>query len=174
MEEEDIRESGFYDLLAARGVSRRTFMKFCGGVAAAIGLTGAMAPRVAKAIEAAALDKALLPVIWLEAGSCTGCTESFAQSANPDVGTIVLDLVSLNYSETLSAGAGWSLEEAKAETIAAGGYILVYEGAVMTGWDGNALVIAQEKGTDILLNAASNAVAVIACGSCAVDGGWCA
>ncbi len=39
------------------------------------------------------------------------------------MGTIVLDLISLNYSETLSAAAGHSVEEAKAQTIAAGNYI---------------------------------------------------
>ena len=172
METGGFRGSELYDLLAARGVSRRSFLKLCGGLAAALGLSSAMAPRIASAIEATIQNKTLLPVVWIEAGSCTGCTESFAQAGNPDVATVVLDVISLNYSETLSAGAGHSLEAAKDETIEQGGYILVYEGAVMTGWDGNALRVAGEKGTDILLEAASNAIAVIACGSCAVDGGW--
>lgn len=169
-------ESGFYDYLGSRGITRRTFMKFCGGVAAALGMSYTMAPKVARAIEDASAQASgsLAPVIWIEAGSCSGCTESLAQADSPDVATLVLDMISLNYSETLSAGAGYSLEEAKEETIEAGGYVLVYEGAVMTGWDGNALRVADEKGTDILLHAASNAAAVIACGSCAVDGGWVA
>jgi hydrogenase small subunit len=42
----------------------------------------------------------------------------------------------------------------------------------MEGWDGNALRIADEKGTDIVLKCAKNADAIICCGSCAVDGGW--
>jgi hydrogenase small subunit len=44
----------------------------------------------------------------------------------------------------------------------------------MTGWDGNALVIAGKKGTEELLVAAKGCEAVIAVGSCAVDGGWVA
>ncbi len=170
-------EPGFYEYLGSRGVTRRSFLKFCGGIAAAMGMSYAMGPKIAKAIEEASTETAqgnLAPVIWLEAGSCSGCTESMAQADSPDIATIVLDMISLNYAETLSAGAGYSLEEAKEETIEAGGYVLVYEGAVMTGWDGNALIIAEEKGTDSLLHAASNAAAVIACGSCAVDGGWVA
>lgn len=84
----------------------------------------------------------------------------------------MLDLISLNYSETLSAAAGWSMEEAKAQTIDAGDYILIYEGAVLEGWDGNALRVADAPGTHHLIEAAEKANAVVALGSCAVNGGW--
>ena len=168
--------SAFEGMLEARGVSRRTFLKFCGVIAASIGLAEAAAPDVAKALEIGATSGDLAPVIWLEQGSCTGCTESLAQVDTPDVASIVLELLSLNYSETLSAGAGWSLEQAKEDTIekCKGQYILMVEGAIMEGWDGNALRIAGEKGTDIVAHAAENAAAVVAVGSCAVDGGWTA
>ena len=83
-------------------------------------------------------------------------------------------MISLNYSETLSAAAGHSMEEAKAQTIEAGNYILVYEGAVLEGWDGNALRVAGEVGTAALREAAESANAVVAVGSCAVNGGWMA
>jgi hydrogenase small subunit len=157
--------------LGVRGVSRRDFMKFCGVVAVMVGLDASAAPQIAAALENAA---ALKPVIWLEAGSCSGCTESTAQSDNPDIATIVLDIISLNYTETLMAAAGYAAEDAKNETIAKGNYILVYEGSVMTGWDGDALVIAGKKGTEELKEAAAKADAVVAVGSCAVDGGWVA
>ena len=157
--------------LEARGVSRRDFMKYCGVVAAMIGLDATAAPQIA-----AALDNAtkLKPVIWLEGGSCSGCTESTAQSDNPDLATIVLDLISLNYQETVMAAAGYAAEDAKKATIAAGHYILVYEGAVMTGWGGDALKVAGRKSTDDLKEAARGAEAIVAVGSCAVDGGWVA
>lgn len=155
--------------LLERGVTRRDFVKYCGTIAAALGLAESAAPAIASALESAA---PLKPVVWLEAGSCSGCTESLAQADYPDVATIVLDILSVNYSETLMAGAGWSAEEAKEETIAAGGYLLVYEGAVMTGWDGKALMIAGKPGTEELKHAAQNAEAIIAVGSCAVDGGF--
>lgn len=165
----------FDELLEKRGVKRRDFLKLCGGVAATLGLSQTAVPRIAEALEdkvIGATSGALTPAIWLEFASCTGCTESLAQVDTPDVATIVLEMISLNYSETLSAGAGHSLEEAKAKTIEAGGYLLFVEGALMEGWDGDALRIADERGIDIMEEAASKAEAIICCGSCAVDGGW--
>ena len=167
----------FDSVLASRGVSRRSFMKLCGAVAAAAGLSQMAVPRIAEALEDTVIGATsgdLYPVIWIEGASCTGCTESFAQVETPDVATVVLDMISLNYSETLSAAAGHSMEEAKAQTIEAGNYILVYEGAVLEGWDGNALRVAGEVGTAALVEAAESANAVVAVGSCAVNGGWMA
>lgn len=169
----------FQELLAAKGVSRRSFMKLCGAVAVAAGLGELAAPRVAQALEESVIGAAkgnLYPVIWIEGASCTGCTESFAQVDTPDAGTAVLEMISLNYSETLSAAAGHSVEEAKAQTIkeCAGKYILVYEGAVLEGWEGQALRVADAPGTHHLVEAAESAQAVVALGSCAVNGGWMA
>ncbi|MEG2476566.1 hydrogenase small subunit [Gordonibacter sp.] len=167
--------SGFQDMLSARGVTRRSFMKLCGAVAAAAGLSQLAAPQVAQALEKSVIGATkgnLYPVIWIEGASCTGCTESFAQVETPDPASVVLELISLNYSETLSAAAGWSMEEAKEQTIHAGGYILIYEGAVLEGWGGQALRVADKPGTEHLVEAAANADAVVALGSCAVNGGW--
>ncbi len=165
------------ELLAARGVSRRSFMKLCAAVAAAAGLSELAAPRVAQALEESiigATEGDLYPVLWFEGASCSGCTEAFAKLESPDPATVVLELLALNYSETLSAAAGHSLEEAKAQTIEAyaGNYILVYEGAILEGWNGHALRIADLPGTDHLIEAAESAYAVVALGSCAVNGGW--
>ncbi len=167
----------FQDMLEARGVTRRSFMKLCGAVAVAAGLTELAAPRVASALEGSVIGATkggLYPVIWIEGASCTGCTESFAQVDTPDPATVVLELLSLNYSETLSAAAGHSMEEAKKQTIENCEYILVYEGAIQEGWDGQALRVANEPGTKHLLEAAENAQSIVALGSCAVNGGWMA
>lgn len=157
--------------LDARGVSRRTFLKFCGAIAVMAGLGKAAAPDVAQALEKSTSGK-LLPVVWLELASCSGCTESTAQVTTPDIASVVLELISLNYSETLSAAAGVSLDKARTDTIAAGGYVAVIEGAVVRGWDGNGLRIGGMKGTDLVKETCEKADAVIAVGSCAVDGGW--
>ena len=173
--EHEATASQLQAMLEARGVSRRSFMKMCGAVAMAAGLSELAAPRVAQALEESvigATEGNLYPVIWIEGASCTGCTEAFAQIDEPDPATVVLEMISLNYSETLSAAAGWSMEEAKEQTIEAGNYLLVYEGAVLEGWNGQALRVADKPGIDHLIEAAENANAVVALGSCAVNGGW--
>ena len=175
--------ASFYGMLDARGVSRRSFLKFCGGLAAAAGLTGVGAPQaVAATLEKSVIGATtgnLYPVIWIEGASCTGCTESLAQVETPDVGSVVLELLSLNFSDTLSAGAGDSAELAKKQTVEAGNYILVFEGAVTQAWAGHACRFGNnadgsdsQTAVEQLEEAAHNASAIVALGSCAVNGGW--
>jgi hydrogenase small subunit len=158
-----------YDLLAARGVSRRDFMKYCGSVAALLGLSEMYAPQIAAAVESGAKLK---PVLWIAQGLCTGCTESMAQSRTPDVPTIVLDILSVNYWETVMASAGADALKAITDTVDKGGYILVVEGSIMNGANGNTLRVGGRPGRLDVKEAAAKADAVIAVGSCAVDGGW--
>ena len=93
---------------------------------------------------------------------------------------MILEYLALNYAETLSAAAGYSLEEAREETIEAakGKYVVVIEGAVMTRYDGEILRIAGAPTCapheSHLIHTCKNAAVVIAAGSCAVDGGFCA
>jgi hydrogenase small subunit len=166
-------DRAFYDQLADRGVTRRNFLKFCGSVAAMLGLNEAMVPQIAAAVEQAAASK-LYPAVWLDGGLCTGCTESTAQSTYPDVAQIVLDILSMNYMETIMYATGDSAEQALKDTVekSKGKFIMIYEGAVMTGWDGNALRIAGKPSLEQIMEVAPNAAAIIAVGSCAVDGGW--
>lgn len=157
------------DALAARGVSRRDFLRYCASLAIAIGLSEAWAPRIASALEIGPGPK---PVVWLGQGLCTGCTESVAQSGFPNVASIVLDVLSVDYWETLMGAAGSTAEKAKAGAIAQGGYVLVVEGAVMRGFDGSACRVAGKSGLQHLQEASVKADAILAVGSCAVDGGW--
>jgi len=158
----------FTELLAARGVSRRDFLKYCGSVAALLGMSEMYAPQIAAAVGK------LQPALWMAHGLCTGCTESMAQVDSPDVPTVVLDLLSVNYWETVMAAAGTQAEENVAATVAAGGYVLIVEGSVMLGENGNVLRIGGKPGIEELKTVAAKAAAVIAVGSCAVDGGWVA
>jgi hydrogenase small subunit len=164
---------GINELLASRGVSRRDFLGYCGALTAMLGLSEAMAPQIASALEAT-LPRPQAPVIWLGLGLCTGCTESMAQINYPDVPTVVLDLLSIDYWETTMAAAGESAEKAKTDLMASakGKYVAVVEGTVMTGADGNTLRIAGKTGNEHLEEIAKDAFAIVAVGSCAVDGGW--
>jgi len=76
--------------------------------------------------------------------------------------------------ETIMYATGDSAEAALKDTVEKfkGKFIMVYEGAVMTGFDGNALRVAGKPGLDQIREVAPNAAAIIAVGSCAVDGGW--
>lgn len=161
------------DSLVARGISRRDFVKFCGSIAVMLGLSETMAPTIAGAIENAAENK-LFPAIWMNGGACTGCSESIAQATDPNVADIVLDLLSMNHMETVMYATGQNALDAMIETAEKneGGFILIYEGAVMQGWGGNALRIGGKPSLEELENLAPKAAAVLAVGSCAVDGGW--
>lgn len=163
--------------LEQRGFTADEYLDLCGSVAVAAGLPETDAPRVAQALDAtvlAAQKGEHYPVVWLEGASCSGCTESFNQLAAPGIAAVILDLVSLDYSDMLAAGAGHSVEAAKDAAIAAGGYLLIYEGAITLAFDGHSLRAADAPGIDHLACAAQSADAVIALGSCAVNGGWMA
>jgi hydrogenase small subunit len=109
-------DRAFNELLAARGVSRRDFVKFCGSVAAMLGLSEAMVPQIASAVTAASGSK-LYPAVWVNGGACTGCTESMAQATNPDVATVVLDILSMNYMETIMMAQGEEASKALRDTV---------------------------------------------------------
>ena len=161
----------FYEQLEARGVSRRDFMKFCGSTAALLGLSSSMVPSIAAGLES---KSGLTPALWINGGACTGCSESMAQATYPNVADVVLDLLSLNAMETVGMASGEYAEKSIEDMIEAhpGEFILIVEGAAMTGLDGNTLRVAGKPFIETLKHVAENAVAVVAVGSCAVDGGW--
>ena len=91
------------------GVSRRDFLKFCSVIAVGMGLPLSAGARIAEAITSVKRP----PVIWLSFQECTGCVESLLRSTHPTLEHLILDLISLDYSETLSAAAGRQAEAAK-------------------------------------------------------------
>jgi hydrogenase small subunit len=77
-------------------------------------------------------------VIWLHFQDCTGCTETLLRTSAPDVAHLILDVISLDYHETLMAASGAQAEAALRSAIAdnAGKYVLVVEGSIPTKDDG--------------------------------------
>lgn len=155
------------EALMKRGVKRRDFLKLC----AAMAVTLAMPTSVKAQIEKALSQDRRVPVIWLEFQDCAGCSESFLRASRPSAAEIVLETLSVDYHETIMAAAGKQAEEAKHKTIQEGGYLLVVEGAIPLGGDGVYCCIGGRSAEDLLREAAANALAVIAVGSCAAFGG---
>ena len=151
------------------GLDRRSFVKVVTMAAAAVGLNATAA---AKMVEAAAAG--IKPsVIWLHFQECTGCTESLLRTSHPDIAKLILDLVSLDYHETLMAAAGDQAEEAlhAAMTANEGKYICVVEGAIPTKDDGIYCMIGGKTALQIVNEVAEKAGAIVAIGSCASWGG---
>jgi hydrogenase small subunit len=149
------------------GLSRRDFIRLAGGTVAALGLSGALTPRLARALEKAAAGRP--KVVWLHFASDTGCTESFIKSDHPSAGELVLDILSVDYHESIMAAAGKQADEVLAKAVAGKDYICVVEGGIPTV-PGHGMIGGREM-LDIAKEVCGNAVAVVAIGSCAVDGG---
>jgi len=152
----------------SRGVSRRDFLSACAWMTAMLGLPATAVPEITKALE----NKPRLPVIWFHFQECTCCSESFIRSSHPAVADIILDKISLDYTETLQAGAGQQAEEALHETMTKykGQYLMLVEGSIPLADDGVCCCIGGRTAQDIVQEAAAGAKAVIAWGSCACNG----
>ncbi len=178
-------EDTVYQRLQAAGISRRDFLKACGALAAVMGLQGAPpvaasglpetlvrnsspARMVAKALQGV---KQRAPVIWLELQDCAGCSEALTRSHSPTLADLVLNSITVEYHETLSAAAGFQVEEAKQSAMKkyAGQYVLVVEGSIPD--DGIYCNIGGRSALEILKEAAAGAAAIIATGNCSAFGG---
>lgn len=160
-----------YEVLQRHGVSRRDFLNFCAATAAAMGLESSRIPEVVRALE----TKPRLPVIWLHGLECTCCSESFIRSSHPIAQDIVLNMISLDYDDTLQAAAGEQVEEIRRGLIekarkGEGHYVLAVEGNAPTKDGGIYCTVAGESFESILKETAEHADFVISWGSCACNG----
>ncbi|MHC5002011.1 MAG: hydrogenase small subunit [Planctomycetota bacterium] len=162
------RPATTYDVLRQHGVSRRQFMQFCTMTAASLGLAPTMVTRVAHALQ----TKPRIPVIWLHGLECTCCSESFIRSSHPIAQDIILNMISLDYDDTLQAAAGHQVEEIRKQLIRdrPGEYVLAVEGNAPTKDGGVYCTVAGESFLDILNETAEHAQFVISWGSCASNG----
>ncbi len=162
-------DSPFRRELEARGVSRREFMGFCSAMAAMIGLPGSASALIAEALE----TKQKPTLVWLEFQDCAGNTESFLRSAAPSAAEVVLDLLSIDYHETIMSAAGHQAEENLHSVVhdKKGEYVAVIEGSIPTGANGAYCTIGGRSAEQIANEVCGNALAVIAVGTCATFGG---
>ena len=158
----------YWEKMRQHGYSRRDFLKFCTYISAFMGLEASGIPKVVKAMQATPRQ----PIVWFHFQECTCCSESFIRSSHPIVADIVLDKISLDYTETLQAAAGHQAHEALRATMEnhRGNYIMCVEGSVPTGDNGVYCCIGGRSALDIVQEAAEGAKAIIAWGSCASNG----
>lgn len=156
-----------YEEFRSRGYSRRDFLKFCGTMAAMLGLEATSVGQIVKALE----TKPRPAVVWFHFQECTCCSESFIRSSHPIVADILLDKISLDYSETLMAAAGHQAEAALKKSMEDhyGEYIMLVEGSIPTGNEAYCC-IGGRSALEIVREAAEGAKAIIAWGNCASAG----
>lgn len=166
--EVDQKRPTYYEELKERGYSRRDFMKFCTMIAAYMGISQSAVGQVVEAMK----SKPRVPVIWLHFQECTCCSESFIRSSHPIVADILLDQLSLDYTETLMAASGFQAEAVMHDTMKRykGEYVLCVEGSVPLGAEGVYCCIGGKTAQQILEEAAEGAKAVICWGACATSG----
>lgn len=152
-----------------RRFSRRTFLKACTTLTATLGLAPTFVPKVVEAAE----TKELPTVIWFHGHECTGCDESFIRSTSPFASDVILNMISLEYTDTLSAASGEPFEHHLEELLEKkkGAYILAVEGAIPLADDGTYCMTGGRPFLEELKRAAAGAAAIIEYGSCAAWGG---
>jgi len=160
----------FYAKLEKRGISRRDFMRYCTMLTATMGLSASFVTKVADVIAAPSQRP---PVVWLHFGECTGCSEALLRSQYPYVDDLVLEVLSVEYHETIMAAAGQQAEDNLQAAIDKhkGKFVCVVEGAVATKYDGGYGKVGGRTFLEIAKDVVPKAAATICIGSCSSFGG---
>ncbi len=154
--------------LASR-LTRRRFLELCALMASALCLPPRYADRIARALA----ENERPPLVWLEFQDCAGNTESLLRATQPTLDDLLLEVLSVEYHETLMVPAG-GIAEAMLERVLEdhdGSYFCVVEGAIPTGAGGAYCCINGRTALEIARETCRGALAVLAVGSCAYDGG---
>jgi hydrogenase small subunit len=160
-------DDGIYTAMLRRGISRRSFIKFSGAMAAALALPASYGARIAAAVEMAPR----IPLIWLRGQACGGDSQALLQTADPTVQSMLLDLLSVDYADAVAASSGNEADPSPGPILGGAHYIAVVEGSIPTGADGTYCLVGGRAFADVAREVCAGAVATIAVGSCAFDGG---
>jgi len=160
--------------LERAGVSRRSFIQLCTTLMMTAPISLSLTQKATAWEVAKAVGKAKRPsVIWLHFQDCTGCSETLLRTSRPDVADLILNIISLDYHETLMAASGYQAEAALKNAVDEnlGKFVLVVEGSIPTKDQGQYMKLAGKPALQILKEVGQKAAAVIAIGSCASWGG---
>lgn len=155
--------------LDQKGVSRRDFLKFCTLLSATMGLSTSFIPKIAEALTSSQRP----PVVWLAFAECTGCAESTLRTMYPWIDQLVLDIISLDYHETIMAPSGEAAEKSLHDCVTKnqGKFICVVDGAIPTADNGIYGMVGGRTFLDIAKDVCPKALATICIGTCASYGG---
>ncbi|MCU0586997.1 MAG: hydrogenase small subunit [Syntrophobacteraceae bacterium] len=157
-------------------ISRRGFLKYCLGSAAALGLDHSTLGILEKVLATGSGP----PIIWIAASNCTGCTVSLANristSKPVDVADLLFNTVSLAYHPNLMGAAGSLAVETALAAERSKAFILAVEGGIPTAFGGRCCYVWNENGRDmtaleVVERLAPKAHAVLSIGTCASFGG---
>jgi hydrogenase small subunit len=158
-----------------QSLTRRDFLKASTAVAAALGLKASGVLRVE---EALGLESSLggVPVVWLQALTCTGCSVSLLNSAYfTTIDDLLVNSLDLNYHPNLMAAAGQMAVSAAEDAYSKGGYVLVVEGAIPQAAGGRYCYVWPGMTAQAAVTRyASRAGFILAVGTCASYGGMAA
>ena len=170
-----------------KGVSRRQFIKYAGATAALLGLSEALVPEIARALEQLSTS-GKPPIIWMQGQSCSGCAVSFLNTNYPEAAEVVLNELSVRFQPTVMASSGYQSTNVIEDTVKElnGQYVFVVEGPIPTAEGGEFCTVGVEDTTKEVMGkqfpkdkpimkwmeeVVPGAAAVIALGSCASFGG---
>ncbi len=158
-----------YEGLKGKGVSRRDFLRFCTLMTATLALPTAFASKIAEALE----NKTKPYLLWLEFQDCAGDTEALLRADRPAVAELLLDVLAVEYHETIMAAAGRQAEKSLMDVVRnqKGKYIAVIEGSIPLKDGGVYCCIGGRAASDTVREVCADAMAVIAVGTCATYGG---
>jgi len=151
------------------GVSRRDFMKFCTLLSATMGLSPSFVPRIARALTTAPRP----PVVWLAFAECTGCAESTFRTTYPWFDQFLLEIVSMDFHETLMAPSGEGAKKSLQDTLKKheGAFFCVVDGAIPTADNGVYGMVGGRTMLEIAREVCPKALATLCVGTCSSYGG---
>jgi len=149
-------------------LTRREFLELGSRLAVLMGLGASAASQVAEAVEQ--LAQGNVPLLWLQAQGCTGCSVSLLNSEFPGVAQLITQTLSLKFHSNVSAAAGEQAVEVIRSCTEQGGHLLAVEGSIPVGMP-EACILAGKPIADHIVAAARTAKAVVAVGTCSSFGG---
>ena len=159
-----------------RNLSRREFVQLCAATGATLSLTELIKPEIIEAFSGPA--GGLPPVVWIQGGSCSGCSIGVLNAVSPDIKTVLTEVISLKFHQTIMAANGDSAMAVLDEVYQQypGQYFLVVEGGIPVGQGGMYATLGEHGVKPITFEhwvrkMSEKAKAVVAIGACATFGG---